>query len=155
RCRFTGRQLAPAFETVRLRRVIVDIDPMHSRNLHGRGDDAAQVHRLTEGEVIGMEEAAPPVRKIAIAECIEQRLLHIGAEVALRDAHGEGNIEGHKSRGSISRSYPASRKSSRKSRRPVRNGASTGRPLSRSAVTNWVCQLPVHRSVARAFCTCG
>src|SRR5262249_28726378 len=53
------------------------LDPLHRRV------EPAQVERLPEGEVGGVEEAARPVREQAIGERVPYRLDDIGAEVAV------------------------------------------------------------------------
>src|ERR1700721_1141500 len=53
-----------------------------------RGVDRAEIDRLPEGEVIGEEEPGLAVGENLIAEYLQQRLLHVGREVAGIDADG-------------------------------------------------------------------
>ena len=66
--------------------------------LHRRRDDPAQVDRLAERELVGVEEAAPAVRAAAGSKRLEQRRLTSAAEVAAAHADVRSSSSGDERR---------------------------------------------------------
>ena len=120
-----------------------------------RGEHRGEVDRLAEGEAVGVEEAdAVPSAAAGVGQHRRgpRRRRRSGSSRAPRRRAGRsraGRTAGRRPRG---RSRPSG--SARASAAPaVSNGASTGAPPNRSAVTKTVCQEPVQRKVAAARCT--
>ena len=129
---------------------------LHALDRLGGGDDAAQIHRVAEGEVVGMERAKTPVGQHAGGQDLLHRAQHLGCGNSpdARRCAARRRAARSAARRPRGRSRPCgSARGGARSRASKR--ASTAPPPKRSAVTNTVCQLPVQRKVAAARCTSG
>src|SRR5262249_23717540 len=88
RLELSVRRLSVALEARRLH-------PAHARHGRDAGEQPAEVDRRAEREVVGVEEAEPPIRQRPGAAFVREGAVRGGREMTWRDADAERELEGY------------------------------------------------------------